>query len=929
MSRRPLITCSALALGLSLSCISPATAAPEAKPAAPAKPEPAKPEPKKPEPSPKPDPAPTPEKKPEKPEPAPEPTPEKKPEPAPAKKPEAGPPAPAEAAKTTTTTTTTVVTERPKRKTVAEFTKDFKRIEGLFRMYLDVERGNPWLYVSKAQIGPEFIYFNHSVDGPVAAGHNRGRYGDSAIFTFRKMFDRIELIEQNTKLYFDPQNALARAQKANTSAAILASESIAAEDAEGFLIPCTSLFTRENLTQVKFGANSSPDKSVLGKLSEIKSKILRINGYPKNTAITAEYVYENPNPSWETDADVANPRYISVQVQHTFLALPESDFKPRLDDARIGYFTHQITDMTSTEAAPYRDVIHRWRLVKQKPGTKLSEPVTPITFWIENTTPVEFRDTIRNAALKWNEAFETAGFKDAVVVKQMPDDARWDAGDIEHNVLRWTSSVRPPFGGYGPSFANPRTGEILGADIMLEYSFITKRLLSRKIFADLGLASLPAEGSAAAEQLKQQHAFNPHACDACGSAHSGLMFGQTMLRMQGAGRVEVDRMIKESLYYLVLHEVGHTLGLNHNFRSSQLHSLADIHNAEITEKVGLTGSVMDYPPINIAPKGVKQGQYFTTKPGPYDHWAINYGYSEALEDPVEDQKRLAEIAAQSHKPELAFANDADDMRSAGKAIDPRAMLYDLSSDAIGYSEQRCQIISGELANILKDVADPGQSWQEVTQAYLSLTKEAANSLTVLSRYVGGVTVERAVQGQAPGIVPFQPVSAADQRRALAALAKHAFAPDALSAPASLYAHLQVQRRGFDHRDEGEDPKLLDRTFQTQRSLLDHLLHTRTQQRIQDSSLYGNELGLEEVMDTLTTAIFTGDDAAKPLSISRQNLQLEYVTRLINITNNYYHQPAVHSVALAQLERIKGIAFPRNAAHALAVKYRIRRGLDEK
>lgn len=927
MPRRPLIACSVLALTLSGLT---ATAAPKVKPAAPAKPAPAKPEPAKPAPSPEPEKKPESDKKPEpkpEPKPAPAPEPEKKPEPA--KKPETGPPAPADAPKTTTTTTTTVVTEKPKRKTVAEFTKDFKRIEGLFRVYLDAERGNPWLYVSKAQIGPEFIYFNHSVDGPVAAGHNRGRYGDSAIFTFRKMFDRIELIEQNTKLYFDPQSPLARAQRANISNAILASESIAAEDAEGYLIPCTSLFTRENLTQVKFGASSSPDKSVLGKLSEIKSKILRINGYPKNTAITAEYVYENPTPSWETDADVANPRYISVQVQHTFLALPESDFKPRLDDARIGYFSHQITDMTSVEAAPYRDVIHRWRLVKQKPGTKLSEPVQPIVFWIENTTPVEFRDTIRNAALKWNEAFETAGFKDAVVVKQMPDDARWDAGDIEHNVLRWTSTVKPPFGGYGPSFANPRTGEILGADIMLEYSFITRRLLTKKIFADLGLASLPAEGSPAAEALKEQRAFNPHACEACGSAHDGLMFGQTMLRMQGAGRVEVDRMIKEALYYLVLHEVGHTLGLNHNFRSSQLHSLADIHNAEITEKTGLTGSVMDYPPVNIAPKGTKQGQYFTTKPGPYDHWAINYGYSEALEDPVEDQKRLEEIASHSHQPELAFANDADDMRSAGKAIDPRAMLYDLSNDSIGYSEQRCQIINGEMANILKDVADPGQSWQEVTQAFLSLTKEAGNSLTVLSRYVGGVAVERAVQGQAPGTLPFKPVSAADQRRAMAALSKYAFAPDALSAPAALYAHLQVQRRGFDHRDEGEDPKLLDRTFQIQRSLLDHLLHSRTQQRILDSSLYGNELGLDEVMDTLTTAIFTGDDATKPLSIARQNLQLEYVTRLTSIVNNHAHQPAVHSVALAQIERIRNMAFARNPAHTLAIKYRIRRGLDEK
>jgi hypothetical protein len=916
MLRRILLACQVLAVA-SLSAApepapqpSPAPAKPEPQPKPnPAKPEP-KPEPTKPEPKPEPaKPQPTP--------PAPSNPPAPTPQPAPAVTAQAATPAPAP--QQPAATTKPAEDNKPKRKSVADFTKGFHRVNGLFRMYLDTERGVPWLFIAKPQFGPEYIYFNHSVDGPVASGHNRGRYGDSLIFTVRKSFDRVELVEQNTKLHFDPQSALSRAQQANTTNAVLSSETIVAEDEEGVLIPCTNLFLRENLTPVKLDSNHS-DRSVLGRLSETKSKILRINGYPKNSSLVAEYVFENPTANWESEADVANPRYITVQVQHSLIAMPDNEYKPRADDPRIGYFTHQITDMTSTDVAPYRDVIHRWRLVKQKPGTALSEPVEPIVFWIENTTPVEFRDTIRTAVLKWNEAFETAGFKDAVVVKQQPDEANWDAGDIEHNVLRWTSSVNPPFGGYGPSFANPRTGEILGADIMLEYSFITKRLLTKKLFADL---------SSASEDDTKSKLFNPHACDACGSARQGLMFGQTMLRLQKSDRVEVDRMIKESLYYLCLHEVGHTLGLNHNFRSSNLHSLQDIHNAEITEKAGLTGSVMDYPPVNIAPKGVKQGQYFTTKPGPYDHWAINYGYSEALEDPVEEQKRLDAIAAQSHKPELAFANDADDMRMPGKAIDPRAMLFDMSSDPIVYGEQRCEIVRGEMANILKDVSDPGKSWQEVAQAFSSLTKEASSSLHAISRYVGGVYVERAVQGQAEGAVPFRPVEAAKQRQALAALARHAFAPDAFAAPPELYAHLQLQRRGFDHRDEGEDPKLHDRIFVIQRGLLDHLLHPGTLRRMMDSSLYGNEVSYDEVLSTLTAAIFTGDDRTKPVSAMRQNLQLEYLNRLLNIAHNgsFYH--AIQSSALLQIENIRALTFPASPAHQLAIKYRIRRGLDEK
>ncbi|MDP1591462.1 MAG: DUF5117 domain-containing protein, partial [Prosthecobacter sp.] len=545
MLNRTLLACLTFAFTLANLSAAPE---PNPPPNPPSKPEPAKPEPKR-------DPAkPEPKPEPAKPEPKPEPVPvpgkpaPNPPIPAPAKPsaPAQTPPSPAPAP---ATTAKPAEDNKPKKKSVADFTKGFNRIEGLFRMYLDLEKGTPWLYIAKNQVGPEFIYFTHSVDGPVAAGHNRGRYGQETIFALRKVFDRVEFVEKNTSIYFDPQNPLAKARNANISQAILASESIVAEDADGVLVAATNLFLRETLTMVKFGGG---EKSVLGRLSEPKTKIMRINGYPKNTAVIAEYVFDNPTPSGKHDEDITDARYITVQVQHTLIAMPESDFKPRGDDPRIGYFTHKITDMTSTDVAPYRDVIHRWNLVKQKPGTALSEPVEPIVFWIENTTPVEFRDTIRAAVLKWNEAFETAGFKDAVVVKQQPDDAKWDAGDIEHNVLRWTSSVNPPFGGYGPSFANPRTGQILGADIMLEYSYITKRLLTKKLFDDLGAANEPAD---------QPDRFDPHTCAACNCARHGIQFGQTMLRLQKSDRIEMDRLVIESLYYLAPLEVGHTRGL--------------------------------------------------------------------------------------------------------------------------------------------------------------------------------------------------------------------------------------------------------------------------------------------------------------------------------------------------------------------------------
>ena len=152
---------------------------------------------------------------------------------------------------------------------------------------------------------------------------------------------------------------------------------------------------------------------------------------------------------------------MNVTLQHSFIAVPENKYQPRYEDPRVGYFVTQVTDMTDPEdVTPYRDLIHRWHLEKKHPEQFISEPVEPIVWWIENTTPHEFRDAIKEGVLAWNKAFEKAGFNNAIQVKVQPDTASWDAGDIRYNVLRWTSSPDPPFGGYGPRFVNPRTGQI-------------------------------------------------------------------------------------------------------------------------------------------------------------------------------------------------------------------------------------------------------------------------------------------------------------------------------------------------------------------------------------------------------------------------------------------------------------------------------------
>ena len=298
---------------------------------------------------------------------------------------------------------------------------------------------------------------------------------------------------------------------------------------------------------------------------------------------------------------VSDARNVSIKVYHSLMAMPDNNFEPRFDDPRVGYFGQQVDDKTSTSTIPYRDLINRWNLVKKNPDASISEPVTPITWWMENTTPLEWRETIKDAVLKWNIAFEKAGFKNAVVVKQQPDDADWDAGDVRYNVLRWTSSPRPPFGGYGPSMANPRTGEILGADVMLEYVMFSSRVLLDKIYS---LASV--EPSFDPSELPEDNHMH---CSFGELLHEDTVFASAVASAFGASDLELKELQKEVLTALLMHEVGHTLGLNHNMKASQLFSPEQLADADFIKGKCLTGSVMDYAALNLTRDRSKQGQY--------------------------------------------------------------------------------------------------------------------------------------------------------------------------------------------------------------------------------------------------------------------------------------------------------------------------------
>jgi len=811
------------------------------------------------------------------------------------------------------------------KKSIEDLVKSSKKIDGMFILYQDTITGSLQMIISKDQIDKEFIYFTQVADAPGDIGFaGRGIYRGSKVFKVQKYFDKIEFVTQNTSYYFDENKAISKAKDANMSNGVMASLKIEATDsAKGlYLIKANDLFLKETLSQIKPPnfPGRGPFAFKLGKLDKGKTKVNSIKNYPNNTDLAIEYVYSSPSVLNGGSNAVTDGRNVSVKIYHSLIAMPDDDYEIRIDDPRVGYFMTQVNDQSSTSATPYRDLVHRWKLIKKDPSAAISEPVEPITWWMENTTPREIRPIIKKAGEKWNIAFEEAGFKNAIVIKEQPDDADWDAGDIRYNVLRWTSSPRVMFGGYGPSFVNPRTGQIIGADIMLEHAVLGNSLRNEQLFEKAALNNFY-------EEMSEQINYKDHNiyCAASQMAQLDQMFGSIANATFGAGPMEESKMLNEFLHFLILHEMGHTLGLNHNMKSSQLHSIAEVNNETITTEVGLTGSVMDYPSINYNMDRDNQGEYWTTRPGPYDIWAIQFGYQNMTDSEMES------LLSKSTQHELAFGNDADDMRSPGKAIDPRVNVNDMSSDAIQYSINRIKLANEVGKEVLAKfkTAGSGKSYQELRNSYFVLTGQQATAANTISRYIGGVYVDRAMIGQQGSTKPYTPVELEKQKQAMKALNDYVFAANAFAVPSELYNHIARQRRGFNFFSNSEDPKIHSRVLGIQRNVLRHLLHYRTLQRITDSQLYGNKYPLSTFMTDLNNNIFKADISGNVNSF-RQNLQIEYSGMLIDILTGKQssrYTNASKSMALYNLKKIRTMAAPAGNVSSRAHKQHLRTLID--
>ncbi|HRP58177.1 zinc-dependent metalloprotease [Agriterribacter sp.] len=809
--------------------------------------------------------------------------------------------------------TTKKTPPKPPKATVAEKTKSSKKTDGLFTIYQDTATGSVQLYVKKDQLGKEYIYQSFSMGGPTRLYLNQNMIRATFAFSIGKAFNKLEFARQNTNFYYDPSNAVSKAANVDAAPAIFFSEKIVAEDSTGYLVAADGLFLSEKMDPVKpLVPPGTPPTAVfnLGSLNAGKSKYSHIRSYPDNTDIVVDLVYDNPMPFNQGGADVTDARYNRIRMQHSFLAMPENDYRPRRDDPRVGYFGAEVQDLTSVSATPYKDFISRWYLVKKDPAAAISEPVDPVVYWIENTTPVEYREIIKEAGEKWNEAFEKAGFKNAIVMKIMPDTATWDPADIRYNVIRWVSSPYPSYGAIGPSFFNPRTGQILGADITIEWRSGAGTVNYDDLFNGAGATGLPGVQLPWNDAVDEQHvSFGKNHLQYCNIARelqAQYITGLTVLEALDNKPEAVKEMHKEFLIYLVMHEMGHTLGLNHNMKASQMLSPAQINDKAITDKTGMIGSVMDYPSINVSLDRSKQGNYYTTKAGPYDIWAIEYGYTPFAAG--EEKAALNKILSRSTEPQLAFGNDADDMRSPGRGIDPRVMINDMSNDMMAYAEDRFKLVDRMIPKLKERYSRPGQSYQQLRQRYLMLQSQRAQMANAVSRYIGGVYVDRSFAGQNTTAKPFTPVPVETQKKALALLNKYIFSPGVFNADALLYPYLQLQRRGFNFFRSTEDYKPQSTVQSIQLSVLTQLLHPVTLQRINNSGLYGNRYSTADLTADLNKYFFAADLKTN-VNLYRINLQTEYVKALASIATSSLpnaYDNASRAAALSSLKKIKSM-----------------------
>jgi hypothetical protein len=789
---------------------------------------------------------------------------------------------------------------------------DTDTIEGYLSLYQKEDR-TLYAKLPPERLGQNFGLVLHVSKGVGAYNlHDGLKLTDTRLLRFRRVGHKVHLVHRNTRFRAD-EGGLRRSLRDNQAHSVVHTFDIVSQNdsTDALLVKLSDFLVSDYVDlgekiQTHFGGASVSFQNG-------KSYVDTVRAFEKNVEIDARLDYAGSDLSGKGKAAIPDERSIPVGVRYSFFALPDTPMQPRRADDRVGYFTEVVKDFSrDRQADPYLRYVRRWRLTPSdtaayREGERV-EPEEPIVFYVDHTVPDEYRPYVKDGIEAWNEAFRAAGYENAIVAKEAPDDSSWSAEDIRYSTVQWTASHQMGYA-IGPSQADPRTGELLNADILISSEFV------RSWQEGYGTLTPEAEGGGVPSSMRETaqslrkmlpDRLARHACWAERGMAQQLGLQRAALLARGQlppGAPMPEEYLGQAIKNLVMHEVGHTLGLRHNFKASSGVPNDKLHDEAYTEKHGVSLSVMDYTPVNVALDPDEQGYYWNPNVGTYDEWAIQYGYMPIAEQgengpltrdgPLADTTTAAlpgldKIAARSSDSLHTYGTDEDAFLGP-YAVDPLTNAWELGSSPLAFAETRTELVRTVTPLLDERLVAEGERYHLLRMATTALLKERLRTLMPVTKAVGGMYVARDHKGTPDARPPFRPVADSTQRAAVDLVVDAAFAPDAFRFEAERLNKLAPDW----HRHWGTEKSLQidypvhENVAALQSQLLGALLHPARLQRMIDiqARRTGDAFAPADLLERLTMAIWAELDATPPRTVRinsfRRSLQRMYVDRLID------------------------------------------------
>ena len=785
--------------------------------------------------------------------------------------------------------------------------EDFERLvegaevwPGFFDLY--TKAGRLYLAVPTDRLGQDFLMDMRVARGIGAAGLFGGttpsRF-EMDLMSFEKHGENVFLVQRPHRFGAASDDRAADAVAISFGSSVVESADIEAIRPDSALVlEVTGWFLSDlsGVGRLTRGATRGTNGQSGGtNFDRSRSYIDGVSSFPENTNIRATLTFRSSQP--RSVPSVPDGRYIPVTVHYTLAQLPERPMERRIADDRVGNFMTVHKDFSAEDSTFFRRYVNRWRL---EPGERVGDrrrPVEPITYYIDRNVPDEYRDWFKDGVENWNNAFEAAGWVDAIRALDLPEGA--DPNDIRYAVLRWNTSDDPGYGAIGPSKVDPRTGEILDADILFEANMFRG---FRNTWRNIVNPVTSAQAFEMALGVGEFEAPDPNVPGlelpgfAAALEAQGALAGLVL-----AARNEMDpgdplpnELLRQYTTWVVMHEVGHTLGLQHNFRSSASTPMEQLHNRSFTGRNGVYGSVMEYPTVNLAAPGQRVGDYYTYNAGSYDRWAISYAYTQDQDDADAIARGVSDLGHM-------YGNEA----GGRGALDPTINTYDLGADPLAWGAERSALIRDLLPKITDYALLENSPFVEVTNAYRQLMNEYARAIAPAVKYIGGQYMNRDHVGD--GRDPFVNVPKVKQLEALELVIDRIFAENALAMDPGVLQSFGVD--GFAHwgitrRTDGRyDYPFHARTLELQSTVLDQILNASRLARIRDGETKfgtGQVATIPEVMGSLTAAIWS-ELGRGTISAGRRDVQRAYLDTMARLVVNPEEGTPADARAVARWE----------------------------